>query len=203
MEKCPITGKLCKQPKVYHVTEIENGAVSKAFSLCAHCFEAYVNNKPVEEKTPPPSPMLDQIKPQLADQFVEDMVAFVKQIVQNQHDIIPPTIPKEALKCCPNCNHTTMDIIKTGKLGCPYCYTAFEGELSNVIYATHAGPGSPEQLTHTGKKPKNWQPPAPPPENKKLTLIKLQYKMNLAVKEEDYEYAAKLRDQIKELEAED
>jgi protein arginine kinase activator len=191
MEICPITGKPCEKPKIYHITEIKNG--TKSYSLCAKCFSIYVNEQSIEKIETPTTPNLDKIKPQINDQFIEDMMVFIKEVVQTQTQ-------ETSSKKCPKCDHSTLDIIKTGKLGCSYCYTAFKDELINVLYLTHSTPGSPEQIIHTGKKPKKYTSSLLQ-EDKKVKLIKLKYKMDIAVKEEDYELAAKLRDQIKEMDA--
>jgi len=195
--KCPVTGKMCPKPRVYHVTEIEDGTASKQLDLCPDCFAAYVKKEPVEKEPEPQLPDLPNLKnltPQVADEFVQDMMTFVEKIVQKHQPLVVP----QDLKTC-KCGSTTLDIAKTGKMGCPECYKTFEEEMQPVIFNAHSGPNSSEQIEHVGKKPKNWTPPAPPPESPKMKMVKLNYKMKMAIQEEDYEYAARLRDEIKKI----
>jgi protein arginine kinase activator len=93
-----------------------------------------------------------------------------------------------------------VDFRKKPVFGCPQCYDAFAKELEPIFWHTHGTPNSPEQLQHIGKKPKKYQPPPPPQLTKQQQVIKLKYKMAQAIKKENYEEAATLRDAINELE---
>lgn len=93
---------------------------------------------------------------------------------------------------CPVCGFTQTDLKKTGRLGCSACYETFEEGLDPVIKAMHKG------TKHAGKVPERLH-----------RTIMLGDRMNglrrdleKAVEEENYEGAADLRDQIKQLEKE-
>jgi protein arginine kinase activator len=87
---------------------------------------------------------------------------------------------------CGFCN-TTFDIFsQTGKLGCPQCYDVFADQLANPIKRIH---GSDR---HIGKIPKRKGGAD------KITTLK--QKLEEAVAAEDYENAAKIRDEIRKLE---
>lgn len=98
---------------------------------------------------------------------------------------------------CPVCKMTLREFKNTSKLGCPNCYDAFREEISNIIgriapYSTH----KVESLTQTKEKT-----------NKKATtkeekIKQLREDMALAVKEERYEDAGKIKKQIQRLESE-
>jgi protein arginine kinase activator len=91
---------------------------------------------------------------------------------------------------CPICGYTQADFKKTGRLGCSSCYETFGEGLSSLLKAMHKG------TEHVGKVPE-----------RALRALELSDRMralteNLqkAVEEENYETAASLRDQIKQLE---
>lgn len=106
----------------------------------------------------------------------------------NELGFISP-IQHEELKC-PLCGHTYSDFRKSGKLGCGKCYETFSSPLSITLKQIHQNP------THLGKIPKQFDAKM----KKKRELDSLKNKLSEAVKAEDYELAAKLHREIKELE---
>lgn len=110
---------------------------------------------------------------------------------------------------CKGCNSTFEDIINTGKFGCPKCYETFEAEIDNLMNKLH---GSNRHVGRIGKLEKakvdnSNQSPSKKGENKNLAeankLKELKDKLKELVKEEKYEEAAKVRDEIKKLETEE
>lgn len=98
---------------------------------------------------------------------------------------------------CPVCKTTLREFKNTSKLGCPNCYDAFREEISNIIgriapYSTH----KVESLTQTKEKPSKKV------ETKEEKIKQLREDMALAVKEERYEDAGKIKKQIQRLESE-
>lgn len=87
---------------------------------------------------------------------------------------------------CPNCGHTLEDIVMSGKIGCGNCYKFYKKELIPLIEKCQSG-----GLKHIGKVPKNLTPSP--------DLKKIESDLKAAIDEENYEQAAKLRDQIKKL----
>ena len=90
---------------------------------------------------------------------------------------------------CPVCGFTQADFKKTGRLGCSECYDTFADHLGNLLKAMHKG------TRHTGKLPARvaWH-------NQMTERMKgLQENLLKAVREENYEDAASLRDQIRKL----
>lgn len=93
---------------------------------------------------------------------------------------------------CQVCGFTQADFKKTGRLGCSACYQTFAEGLESLLKAMHKG------TEHVGKLP-----------DRASRQIALSDKMRVlndnlekAVAEENYETAASLRDQIKQLEHE-
>lgn len=91
---------------------------------------------------------------------------------------------------CPTCKMTFREFRSQGRLGCAHCYIAFRDELLPLLENIHG------ETHHCGKFPKR----APHDSQKRYQLIKLRNDLRQAVAEESYEDAARLRDEIQELE---
>ncbi|MCL2461887.1 MAG: UvrB/UvrC motif-containing protein [Defluviitaleaceae bacterium] len=92
---------------------------------------------------------------------------------------------------CPTCGMTFLDFRNGGKLGCADCYGAFRNEIDSVLKNVQAG------VQHQGKFPQ--RAGAELLTRKKVDQLRLL--LSKAVENEQYEDAAKLRDQIREMEA--
>lgn len=108
----------------------------------------------------------------------------------------------EAGLCCGNCG-TSLESVKMGNpLGCAECYAVFSDVLISELIAADAVPshlkksitGKKTQPLHIGKSPK--EPLTIAPSSRLTTLNEA---LNEALKRENYEQAAWLRDQIKAL----
>lgn len=90
---------------------------------------------------------------------------------------------------CEACGFTAAQLKKIGRMGCPECYSAFKDGLDSLLKAMHKG------TRHVGKTPRTIFP-----EGRSMKNIKqLREDLNTAVREERYEDAAKLKNQIDEL----
>ena len=92
---------------------------------------------------------------------------------------------------CPGCESKLEDFLKAGRLGCSECYTTFEDDISRIIKRIHSND------QHSGRTSAGIKPDEIPG-NRKLQL--LEKELEQAVKLEDYEKAAELRDQIQKVE---
>lgn len=90
---------------------------------------------------------------------------------------------------CPTCGFTQADFKKSGRLGCPDCYSTFAEGLGSLLKSMHKG------TRHVGKAP--GQPPPSIPLIPTDTLPALQQRLAEAIQLENYEEAARLRDLIK------
>lgn len=97
--------------------------------------------------------------------------------------------PKEE-KRCPVCGRTLSDLRRTGRLGCGECYSTFRPALEEMLRQIHSN------SVHRGKIPSKSGGEL----KKRRRLELLKSKLQEAVKNEDYETAAKLHKQIKEAE---
>src|SRR5205809_7829273 len=93
---------------------------------------------------------------------------------------------------CPVCGYTQADFKKTGRLGCSACYATFSEGLGALLKAMHKG------TEHVGKLPERAQRAVALSHRMRALTENLQK----AVADENYETAASLRDQIKQLESE-
>ncbi len=98
---------------------------------------------------------------------------------------------------CEFCGSTYADIAKTGNVGCANCYELFADRLYPSISRIH---GNTE---HCGKNSvSSVDGKITEEQSKKQKLKKLRSELDKAVKEQNFEYAAELRDKIKETEEE-
>jgi protein arginine kinase activator len=93
---------------------------------------------------------------------------------------------------CPQCQITFLEFRNSGRLGCPYDYEVFRDELMPLLENIH------DETRHSGKVPKR----APRNSQQQTTLIQLRNDLKRAVAAEDYETAARIRDNIKSIEHE-
>jgi protein arginine kinase activator len=91
---------------------------------------------------------------------------------------------------CAACELTISQFQSTGRFGCVDCYTAFQSEILPLIEKIH------DSTQHVGKVPGR----ASPGVALQKEVRHLQLELKRAVKQEDYEKAAQLRDQIKQAE---
>jgi protein arginine kinase activator len=96
---------------------------------------------------------------------------------------------------CPACGLTYADFKKIGRLGCGECYNAFRKYLAPLLKRIH---GSNQ---HIGKSPQKAKTLAKPATKKKTGLVELKNQLQKAIQQEAFEEAARLRDQIKEMES--
>ena len=91
---------------------------------------------------------------------------------------------------CPSCGTSEAVYRKSFLLGCPQCYTTFEGIIESQLRRLHGS------TRHVGRTPAK----ARPVEGEiGVTLAALHRDLDLAVSHQDFERAVKLRDRIRML----
>lgn len=100
---------------------------------------------------------------------------------------------------CDNCGMTYYDFMQKGKFGCSECFNNYGDLLDDSLKRIH---GSDR---HIGKKPKNYVADIVFKDGKEdmSEVDKLQAELNQAIKDERYEDAARLRDNIRDLRKEE
>ena len=106
-------------------------------------------------------------------------------------------ITKEQGLQCENCGITWAEFRQGGLLGCANDYKVFERELAPLIQRAHEG-----ATHHIGKVPTRRGAVGVPAKRRTTDVERLRRDLARAVEAEDYERAAKLRDQIRQAEAE-
>lgn len=96
-------------------------------------------------------------------------------------------------KCCSSCGIHYKDFARTSELGCPDCYESFSDELIPILQSITKPPQSTaEPVAHNNATV-----------SRQDDIMKLKHILEQCVEREDYENAAKLRDKIAQLEAEE
>lgn len=173
-----------KQKATVHLTEIINDQVSK-LNICEYCAKKKGS--------------------QLEQHFG------IADLLQGLADPTEKGVPVAGSKVkCVSCGMSYDEFKKIGRLGCAQCYDAFRESIAPLLKRIHSAG------THTGKQPKNYKPEdasaapkaksssTPPPETApKSAADSLQLKQALkkAIDKEDYEEAARIRDQVRQLES--
>ena len=161
----------CKQQSAtIHLTEIHNGQ-RQEMHLCPACAEQ--EGLAVKNQIP-------------LNELLSTLLAAQSE-GQGIGDITPDSI--EDL-ICDSCGTTFEQFRKEASLGCPDDYEAFEKPLKVILDNAHNG-----NTQHTGKVPSR----IPPDQQAQVELSEMRKALEEAVRKEDYELAAELRDKIERL----
>ena len=102
---------------------------------------------------------------------------------------LPQSLGVKAKKC-EGCGSTWQEIAKSGKVGCPLCYGTFGDELERSIRSIHGN------VTHAGRAPAARLAAL----EKKNRMVNLKSALKTAIEAENFEEAARLRDEIRAME---
>jgi protein arginine kinase activator len=93
---------------------------------------------------------------------------------------------------CPQCKISWGEFRKRGLLGCPNDYLAFSKALDPLIERAHNG-----ATMHLGRSPAKHKSAA----GMQAKMLRLRQELQRAVESEDYESAARIRDEISQISA--
>jgi len=174
----------------FRYTQIING-VKKDMALCDKCAKILE---------------LDNIDFNMPIDFSSFLGDFLG--LESNTEFLPNFIKKENLKC-DNCGMTYDEFVETGKFGCDNCYNIFSDGINKVLKNVHGSDRhigristsiTDEKGKITKKGIKQTQEKQDNTLNiKKEKIKKLNEELKLAIKEERYEDAAKIRDEIKKM----
>lgn len=91
---------------------------------------------------------------------------------------------------CKVCGMRFSEFLHGGKIGCAECYNAFSSSLNSTVKRIHG------HASHCGKVPEGRKNAM----SEKKKLEELRAKLNEAIEKQEYEMAAKYRDEIREIE---
>ena len=161
-----------ERPATVHVTKIVGGEKS-GFHLCEQC--AKENG---------------EIMPQFtANAF--DFNHLLSGLLNMESSPGFAVAPPSTLRCS-TCGMTYNQFTQFGRFGCPDCYDNFAARLDPLLRRIQSN------TSHTGKVPVRSGEKI----KRRKTLDRLRKEMQQAIAQEQFERAAELRDQIRELEQE-
>ncbi|MBL6755962.1 MAG: UvrB/UvrC motif-containing protein [Planctomycetes bacterium] len=96
--------------------------------------------------------------------------------------------PKNVRRC-PSCGTTEDSLRRKGRLGCSECYEVFSDYLEGLLERMHGA------STHSGRVPGQ----CPETTKRQRRIEQAQSELDRAVKDEDFERAAELRDEVQRL----
>ncbi|MCP3033244.1 UvrB/UvrC motif-containing protein [Halobacillus sp. A1] len=162
-----------KRPATVHLTQVINGEKTEVH-VCAYCAKEQGYMSDNQDFT---------LNDLLSGLFNYDKSSSYKGKQSKSHQ------SNKQLKC-PACGLTYQEFAQVGKFGCADCYKTFDDRLNPIFRRVHSG-----NIKHDGKIPKR--------EGGNLHLKKQmnEYKTQLQnlIEQEEFEEAAKIRDQIRSL----
>jgi protein arginine kinase activator len=160
----------CAKPATVHLTEIRNGKKVEKH-LCEQC-AAQQEGLPMAKGHTPINELLTN--------FV----------------MAHSGVQKEMTTACEHCGISWAEFRQNGMFGCEHDYEQFEKDLTPLLKTAHEG-----ATHHTGKIPiRAGGVPAARPRKALADVNRLKKELQRAVEQENYEQAAKLRDQIRQAE---
>lgn len=161
----------CNKPATVHLTEIRGGKKIEKH-LCEQCAAQSEGMPAIKGHTP----------------INELLTNFV---------MAHSGLQKEMGTACEQCGITWAEFRQNGLFGCDHDYELFEKDLTPLLQRAHEG-----GTHHTGKIPVRAGGTGAPakPKRRLVDVAKLRKELARAVELEDYERAAKLRDQIRQAE---
>jgi len=121
----------------------------------------------------------------LAKGDIQSFLSSVLSILSKEKKAEQPSIT------CSSCGLTYAEFEHTGRLGCAQCYRDFAAQLKPVLQKIHG------RTQHAGRKPKAYVPD--PKDVLDQRILELRTAMDTAVASENFEEAARLRDELKAL----
>ncbi len=122
--------------------------------------------------------------------FKGDIQGFIGSILSVLHAENPKENETPS-PCCSGCGLSYRDFEHTGRLGCAQCYRDFSKQLQPLLQRIHG------RAQHAGRRPTAYTPDPTQILNEKM--LKLRQKMDEAVASENFEDAAKYRDELRAL----
>ena len=121
----------------------------------------------------------------------------LQQLISNWVNFVPSTAKKESTKAnsnsqkeCQTCGFTYRQFLKQGKFGCENCYEVFSEQLPQLLERIQAG------TKHVG-----YVEETPSKEKIEHKVAELREAMQQAIAVENFEEAAKIRDEVRLLES--
>lgn len=166
----------CEKQATFHITELTGGKPQE-LHLCEEHAREYLTQSGQEAAS------TGSVAAALAQQMAQQMAVgqTAEELAQLDQQV------------CPVCGITFYEFRNQGRLGCPHDYVCFETQLEPLLLNIHG------ESEHVGKTPRR----SPAGSANRTQLIRMRREMREAIREENYERASKLRDDIHRIELED
>jgi protein arginine kinase activator len=119
------------------------------------------------------------------------LAQFIASMMNDMTQVTPDAEPVDTSAKCSECGLSFQEFSRTGRLGCGHCYEAFRSSMQELLRRIHGG------TRHQGKRPQ--KAPAPAKTQVASGLRQLKAELDRAIASEDFEKAARLRDQIRSM----
>ena len=128
--------------------------------------------------------------------------SFLSDFFNDYNDSLLPSFMGTQTLGCKSCGTTFDNFVNSGEFGCSSCYDLFEDRITPILRnlqgaTRHAGRGYRAIKPSTGDEKTSAKKTVKKEESQ---IEKLQKDLQKAIKDERYEDAAKIRDEIKKLE---
>lgn len=160
----------CGSPNVVTKIVIQGEKNAEELNLCPNCFQTFVKEHP-EIKQGPMGKSLNEFLLGTLNLLNSNI-----KLKNEQND--PHNVP---IRQCPGCSSPSIKIIKEGMVGCSQCYTFFQSEIDDYLMKYI---GINQKFLNEKYK------------TKKEIIEELNSKLENAVKTENYEIAALVRDEL-------
>ena len=164
----------CSKPVTHHITDIDKHGDWQEHHLCHDHAQTFLEESTEAEEKPK-----------------KDVSELAKAFINQSSKAGAAAEAATERRICPVCKMTFQEFRNSGRLGCPNDYVVFREELMPLLENIH------DETRHCGKTPHR----APRDTQTLTSLIQLRNDLKRAIAAEDYELAARVRDQIKELES--
>ena len=175
--------KCGKNEATFYYHENVNGK-EKSFRLCGECREELEKN--------------GELKDLKNNPFFEQMDAFFADPFPSMHSLLDGFLGKGETrgltgesKLCPRCGMTLRELSSGGMAGCAQCYETFAKELEPTLGRLRAR----NAAAHTGRVPARFREKL----EGKRRIEALEAEQKEAIRNENYERAAEIRDELKKL----
>ena len=174
----------CQKEATVHITKVVNNQKEEVH-LCEDCAEQHDPQiEHILSQLDMDDNEITNVKITTESNVVDQMMEQVKEALAEALGGISP----RQNKTCPDCGTTLQEFMKKGKFGCPKDYEIFAEELKPIIERIQGG-----NSQHVGKIPKKSKAAV----KRQITILEAE--MSTAIKIEDYERAAQIRDTLTEL----
>lgn len=116
---------------------------------------------------------------------------FISSMMQDMNTGVLRDPKEDSQARCSECGLSFQEFSRTGRLGCGHCYESFRTSMEELLRRIHGN------TRHRGRRPES--APRQRTSTQSNTLRQLKADLDRAIADEDFELAARLRDQIREL----